>query len=251
MLVAAQVGAVGDHDRAAHADGEERLSESGEHGVGAYGREVRAEEIGERLRRRAAGDPGGERIDAKRGQHDEEQRHEDDDHLLDAARQSPRDDDDGERHEEGVPENPVGDRVVERQGRAGARCALGELAQKRHDRIGHDLTGDEAIGGQDQKARDHAGPAGDRPSRRAAGVDGEIARRPDGREALVPAHRQLGDEHGEGDEDDAEDVDEDERRAAVLPRLEREPPQIAEPDGRPDRGHQKREARRPVHLPRC
>ena len=54
----------------------------------------------------------------------------------------------------------------------------------------------------------------------------------------MAAYRQLGNKYWVRDDDYAGKIDDDESRSAVLARLKRETPEIAEADRRTDRSHQ-------------
>ena len=109
----------------------------------------------------------------------------------------------------------------------GGSDLVGE-ADDRLEGVVHRPAGDHDVEGQDDEAGDHAEPPDHAPAGPAAL---EFPERFDGLGLCGPADHDFGDEDGQSDQSDAEEVDEHEEPATVLARDVGELPDVAQSDG--------------------
>ena len=224
------------------------MAQCGKHRLAGQGREVRPEVPGE-----ATGCPW----ERQRTYHEDEQHHEQEWHgnlryaldaLLNAACHHHTDHDEDQRYV-----------AQDRQwfGNEGVECCLdlvgwnaAEPAGDDLDEVRDDPAQDHGIVGEDHHVHDSAEPSDDVP--RMGRAAGELCHPGDGRELGFPPEADLGGEEWDPDENGARYVDDQERAAAVLAHHVREPPDVAEADGEPHRGHDESETASPRfahHLP--
>ena len=215
---------------AADGDGkrEERLPEGGEDHRGIYLREV-----GFQQELHADGSTGhGQRTYGQQNHQNQQQGHHDLGETLDAVLHTTLDDDVGEE-QEGEGKEQGRPRGAAEGGEVGSRVAdSGKAAGSGRAGILQHPAGNDAVVGEDEGDAEHASIAGEVP--RLARCQ-PLVRRSNVRMRSA-SDDELGSHHGHSEEDDAEEVDEDEGSAAMLTRLDRKTPDVAQPHGGACRG---------------
>ena len=141
----------------------------------------------------------------------------------------------GEDHERGVEQEDlrrIGNKGTEELSRNLRRGECAHAAGHGLDDVGQRPPAHHGVKRQDEKPGEHAHEPDDHPRRAGR----QSAERANGIESGPPADGELRQHDGEPHHRDAEQVDEDERPAAVLPGDVGKLPDIAQPDGRAGRG---------------
>ncbi len=141
----------------------------------------------------------------------------------------------------------VGKEGVEFRGDRG-RVLAGETTASVLEDVGHGPARYYAVVGCDQVGRQHAGPADQGPVFGTFLAAGHVSHRV-GRALPAPAaQHDFGDQDWQGHENNRKQVNQDKGAAAILPGDVREFPDIAEPDGGANGGHQEGETGGPFFV---
>ena len=174
--------------------------------------------------------PGGQGVAQEHEQQQQQQGHEPANGKLKPAGDTPRHDKDGHGHERRLKRNHQ-QRIGEEPSKGrGGRLPRGALEGASADlkQIIKGPARNHAVEGQDQEARGHPHPANECPGGGGIGELHQLAHGVDGALPRFPAHEHFSHHDGDADEEDAGEVDEDERAPAVLPGHVGELPNIAE-----------------------